>query len=195
MRREFSLEVSLVLTFAAALLILAAEAEAEPQPVQHATWNSKSLIFGHAVERDLFHFHISFGIGGGPDNEGLFHAMEIGGTFDNGVVLALLHTFVQNKDVLGPDRGPDLLGGWMLEVKVPVFAPEFEVKVAGGFGGLHDQSDGGLRVIPGFGVAYGIDFNLPFARSSGLTLGLTLLHVWVPTHYFAASVGLGYTFF
>ncbi len=184
----------LALTCAAEPTAQATQATEADQPVQHATWNSRSLIFGHPVERDGFHFHVSFGLGGGPDNEGLFHAMEIGGTFDNGVVLGLLHTFVQNKDMLGPDRGPDLIGGWMAQVKVPVFAPEFEAKFAAGFGGLHDQSDG-IRVVPGFGISYGLDFHLPFFRASGLTLNLTLMHVWVPTHYFSAAAGLGYTFF
>jgi len=165
----------------------------EPDPVY--PWSdSHSLIFGHVVERSGFHFQAVFGIGGGPENEGLFHAMELGGTFKNGITLAMLHTFTQNKGILGPERGPDLIGGWMLEVKAPIFYPEFEVKFAAGLGGLHDQSDG-IKAIPGFGIAWGFDFHVPFFRNSGLTVGVTGINAWVPEPYFTFGVGLGYTFF
>lgn len=184
----------------APLLALALAADpapgVEPAARQYTTWQSRSLIFKHDVERDVFHFQIMFGIGGGPDSRGLFHAMELGGTFNNGIVLALLHTFVQNKGIVGRDLPgePDLIGGWMLETKVPILFPEFEVKVAAGFAGLHDQPNG-IKVIPGAGFAYGFDFHLPFFKSSGMTIGLTMLHAFVPKHYFTASLGLGYTFF
>lgn len=176
------------------------QATAEPQFHQYATWNNRSLIFNKPIERDWFHGQILFGIGGGPQNEGIFHAMELGGTFKNGMTLALLHTFVQNKGVIGPERGPDLIGGWMLEFKMPIFAPEFEVKVAAGLGGLHDQSGPTLKAVAGFGWAYGIDFHLPVFTSSGPTIGLTFIHSLVPypgalVHYFTAGVGAGYTFF
>ncbi len=178
--------------------LLTSQTSAPTQAVQvyeqHVTWNSRSLIFGHPVERDGFHFHVSFGLGGGPENEGVFHAMEIGGTFKNGLTLALLHTFVQNKGVIGPDRGPHLIGGWMPELKIPFFFPEIELKVAAGFGGLHDQTNG-IRVVPGFAWAYGVDFHLPIFRGSGPTVGVTLIHAVVSQHYFTAGVGLGYTFF
>jgi hypothetical protein len=179
---------------APAALVPAVVPPEEPDPVY--PWSSsRSLIFGHVVERSGFHFQAVFGIGGGPDNEGIFHAMEIGGTFKNGITLAMLHTFTQNKGVMGPDRGPDLIGGWMLEVKAPVFFPEFEVKFAAGLGGLHDQSDG-IKAIPGFGIAWGVDFHVPFFRNSGLTLGTTGIMAWVNTVlYFTFGVGLGYTFF
>src|SRR5439155_20488381 len=98
-----------------------------PEPEPHYPFSSnRSLIFGHIVERDYIHFQIVFGLGGGPDNEGLFHAMELGWTLPGGWTIALLHTFVQNKGILGPDRGPfgvhnpDLIGGWMAEVKFPI---------------------------------------------------------------------------
>jgi hypothetical protein len=156
--------------------------------------SSRSLFFGHVVERSGFHVQVAFGVGGGPENEGLFHAMEVGGTFQNGVTLALLHTFTQNKGIIGPERGPDLIGGWMAEVKAPLFFPEFVVKLAAGLGGLHDQSDG-IRAIPGFGLAWGFDVHVPFFRTSGLTVGVTGIHAWVPAHYFTCGVGLGYTFF
>ncbi len=156
----------------------------------------RSLLFKHPVHRDGFHFQVMFGVGGGvPNTDGLHHAMEVGGTFKNGFTLALLHTFVQNKGFIGKDKGPDLMGGWMVELKFPVGFPEFELKFAIGLGGLHDQSNG-LRAIPGVGWAYGIDFHLPFFRRSGATVGLTFVHSFVGLdHYFTASVGAGYTFF
>lgn len=174
-------------------------APAKPAAVperHYTTWSSRSLIFKHDVERDVFHFQIMFGIGGGPDSRGLFHAMELGGTFNNGIVLGLLHTFVQNKGIMGKDvpGEPDLIGGWMLETKIPILFPEFEVKFAAGLAGLHDQSNG-IRAIPGGGFAYGFDFHLPFFTSSGMTFSLTFLHAFIPKHYFTASFGVGYTFF
>ena len=163
--------------------------------VQHTTWTDRSLLFGKAVERDGLHLQLVLGLGGGPRNEGLFHALEVGATFDNGLTLALLQTAVQNKGVLGPDRGADLIGGWMLELKVPVFFPEFELKLAAGLGGVLDESRPALQLIPGFGWAYGGDFHLPLLKSSGPTVGLTFIHALVPAHYFTVAVGAGYTFF
>lgn len=173
----------------------------------YATASRSSLLFDHEVERAGFHFQVAFGVGGGARNEGLFHAMELGGTFDNGLTLALLHTFVQSKGVLGADRvpvisgaapegsGPDLLGGWMLELKAPILVPEVELKLAAGFGGLHDQREG-IAAIPGFGWFYGVDFHLPFYATSGATLGAQVMHVLVDTgHYWAFGVGVGYTWF
>lgn len=177
-----------------ALGLIVASSPAAPAR-DYGTASSRSLLFGREVDRGDFHFHLSFGVGGGPENEGLFHAAEIGYTLPAGWTLALLHTFVQNKGVLGPERGPDLIGGWMLELKVPVGWPEFELKAAAGLGGLHDQSDG-IRAIPGVGVAYGVDFHVPFFAASGLTVGFTALHVVAEgRHYFTSGVGLGWTFF
>ena len=152
-------------------------------------------LFGRPVDRSGFHFHVSFGIGGGPNTLGLFHAMEIGGTFNNGWTLALLHTFVQNKGIFGQHGGPDLIGGWMPQLKIPVFFPELVVKFATGFAGLHDQSDG-IKVIGGWGAAYGVDFHFPFFATSGATVGLTMMNVVAQgEHFFAAGLGLGYTWF
>lgn len=158
--------------------------------------SNRSLIFGHIVYRDIFHFQLSFGVGGGPDSSGLFHAAEIGWTFGGGWTFGILHTFVQNKGIIGPDSGPDLIGGWMLQVKFPVLYPEFEVKVALGFGGLHDQSNG-IQVVPGVGWSYGLDFHLPFFQHSGATLGVTFTHAFLDRggQHFTAGLGLGYTFF
>jgi hypothetical protein len=170
-----------------------AQLEKEPQ---YPFSSSRSLIFGHIVHRDFFHFQVSFGVGGGPDTAGLFHAMELGWTFGGGWTFGILHTFVQNKGIIGPDSGPNLIGGWMLQVKFPVFFPEFEVKLALGFGGLHDQSNG-IVAIPGVGWSYGLDFHLPFFQHSGATLGLTFTQAFLDRggQYFTAGLGLGYTFF
>ncbi len=183
-----------VLTLTAAFVLVAAPEPTvtQAESADYATSSRHSLLFGHPVAREGFHLQVAFGLGGGPSNEGLFHAMEIGGSFDNGFTLALLHTFVQNKGVLGPERGPDLLGGWMAQLKIPIFYPEFELKVAAGLGGLHDQSDG-IKLIGGFGWSYGIDLHLPWYENSGLTLGFSVIQVVVESgHYLAVASGLGY---
>lgn len=147
------------------------------------------------VRRGGFHFQILFGIGGGPDSEGLHHAMELGGTLKNGLTIALLHTFVQNKGILRDKGGPDLIGGWLVEAKIPIARPEVVGKVAVGPGGLHDQSDG-IRAILGPTVAWGVDLHLPVSRRSGPTIGFTVLHTWVEGQgYVTGSVGLGYEVF
>ncbi len=100
---------------------------------------------------------------------------------------------MQNKNVIGPYRGPDALFGSMLEVKIPLFRPELEAKVAAGLGGVIDE----LRplLIPGLGIAYGFDLHLPIFRASGPTLGLLFFHTFVPAHYFTVAGCVGYTFF
>jgi hypothetical protein len=173
------------------LLVLSAK----PTFVQHPTWSERSLLLGTRVERDVLHAQLVLGLGGGPRNEGLFMATELGVTFGNGLTLAVLVTALQNHGVLGPERGPDLLGGTMLEFKVPLFVPELELKAAAGLGGVLDE----VRRVPvfsaGFGWAYGVDVHLPLFAASGPTLGLTLMHALVPAHYFTVAVGVGYTFF
>jgi len=181
----------------AALLSLAPPAVAEPrgvQPGSPAALQHQGL-FGRPVIRDAFHFQVAFGLGGGPDTAGVFHAMEVGGTFKNGWTLALLHTFIQNKDVFAPNDGPDLIGGWMAELKVPLLWPELVAKVATGLGGTHDQSDG-IKAFVGWGAAYGLDLHLPLFARSGLTLVTTGFNILVQgQHHFGAAAGLGYTFF
>ena len=83
----------------------------------------------------------------------------------------------------------------MLELKVPVFFPEFELKAAAGVGVLFDETRPQLQLIPGFGWSYGIDLHLPIFTSSGPTIGLTVFHALVPAHYFTVGLGAGYTFF
>lgn len=176
----------------AASLVLAAPPAVEPEVA-----GPPSLLVDE-VRRGRFHFQILFGIGGGMDTEGLHHAMEVGGTFRrSGVTLALLHTFVQNKGFLDDKGGPDLVGGWLFECKVPLWRPEIVAKLAVGPGGLHDQSDG-IRAIWGATLAYGVDLHLPVTRRLGLTLGLTALHTAVPERgrlYSTLSLGLGFTVF
>lgn len=177
-------------------MMLAVVLSAEPSAfVQHTTWNNRSLVFGTPVERDMLHVQLVAGLGGGPRNEGFFHALEVGFTFGNGLTLAALQTALQNKGVLGPERGADLIGGWLLELKVPIFFPEFELKVAAGLGGVLDEFRPVPVLVKGFGWAYGVDFHLPIFRSSGPTLGVTFIHALVPAHYFTVGVGVGYTFF
>ena len=58
-----------------------------------------------------------------------------------------------------------------------------------------DQSDG-IRAIPGFGWAYGVDFHLATFRKSGPTASITGLHTAVEERlHHGFSGGLGYTFF
>lgn len=159
---------------------------------------ARRTLTGWKVIRDGFHFQVLFGFGGGPDTVGLFHAMEVGGTFKNGVTLELLHVFIQNKGIINDLGGPDLIGGWMPAIKFPLFFDDLIFKVGVGLGGIHVQ-EGGIKAKSGLGIAYGLDFHLPFFRRSGLTFSITALHVWYNyrgdhTH-FGVALGLGYTFF
>ena len=148
-----------------------------------------------SAERTGFHFQIAFGWGVGPDSNGLFHNMEIGGTFENGWTLAYNHVFVQNKGFAQPEGGPDLVGGHLLLLKIPV-NDQWVIKVGSGPGGIHIQ-DGGIEAEIGIGLTYGVDYHILTTRSSGLTLGLTGLHALIShrRHYFASAVSVGYTWF
>lgn len=155
----------------------------------------RPTLTGLPVIRDAFHFQVAFGMGGGPNNHGIFHAMEIGGTFPNGMTLALLHTFIQNKDVFAQHGGPDLFGGWIPEFKMPLYYDDLIGKVAVGPAGIHIQDDG-IEVEGGIGWFYGVDFHVPFFRRSGLTLGAQMLHVVEnDNHHVGFATSLGYTFF
>lgn len=159
---------------------------------------TRKTLTGWPVIRDGFHFQVMFGFGGGPDTVGIFHAMEIGGTFRNGVTIELLHVFIQNKGIISDVGGPDLIGGWMPAIKFPMIFDDLVFKVGVGLGGIHIQN-GGIKAKAGLGVAYGLDFHLPFFKRSGLTFSVTFLHVWY-THlgdhtHFGGALGVGYTFF
>ena len=119
----------LALTLAALLFSISpvafAEEGDEGAPVTEAPMSviwapGGPTLFGDTVNRDGFHFQVAFGWGGGPDSEGLFHAMEIGYTLENGWTLGYLHTFIQNEGFGEMHGGPDLFGGHMFEVKVPI---------------------------------------------------------------------------
>jgi hypothetical protein len=176
------------------LMLAPAVASAEPWPYARDT--DVEGLLGRPVRRGGFHFQITFGIGGGPDTVGLSHTMEIGGTMGNGVTLGLLHHFIQNKGIWGDRGGPDLIGGWMFEVKVPTLAPEFVAKIAVGPGGVHEQGGGKIKARWGPAWAYGLDFHVPVVRGSGPTLSLTGLQTVVEgKHHIGFSAGLGYTVF
>lgn len=153
-------------------------------------------LFGRPVRRGGFHFQVGFGVGGGPDTLGIFHTMEIGYSFGKNT-LAMLHTFIQNKNALGTDLGgPDLIGGWMLEYKRTLFYPDLEWKVALGLGGTHEQNDGKIQVHPGFGASYGVDLHFPIWPRFGPTLTLAGMNVTAEgRHHFGAGVALGVTLF
>ena len=171
------------------LLLHASAAEADPAATR------QDSIFGRPVERGGLHFQVAFGLGGGPDTVGVFHQMELGWTLDSSITVGLIHSFIQNDGVFANLGGPDLFGGWMLEVKVPVVFQDLVYKIAAGPGGTHDQSDG-IRAIWGVSWLYGFDLHFPLFRGSGPTLSLVALHAVVErAHHFGISFGLGYTFF
>ena len=164
-------------------------------PAPSSAWDGPTL-FDRPVEREGVHFHFGVGVGvGTPDIFGIHHTMELGGTFANGMTLALIHTFIQNKGVGNDNGGPDLIGGWMAELKVPLYFPELVAKIAFGLGGEHDQSDG-IRAIAGVGWAYGLDLHFPVGPRHGPTLGLTIIHTVAESrHSFGVGLGLGWTLF
>jgi hypothetical protein len=177
-----------------------ASAELKPaEPVESsAVKNSSDAqpgIWGRPVRRGGFHFQIGFGIGGGPDTSGLFHTMELGWTFGDYTV-ALLHTFIQNKGILGTNPNePDLIGGWMAEFKMPIVYRDLDFKVAAGLGGTHDQSNG-ITVHAGPGFSYGVDLHFPIWERFGPTLTLAGMNVWAQgQHHFGAGAALGVTLF
>lgn len=177
------------LRFALGLVLLQPVAWAKDYPPEET-------LLGREVVRKGFHFQVSFGIGGGPDTVGLFHAMEIGGTLGGGLTIGLLHTFIQNKGMFGTTKGgPDLIGGWLLQLKYPIVYPELVAKVALGPGGIHDQSDG-IKAYWGPTFSYGVDFHVPTWRNQGATVSLQGMNTWaLGEHHFGASAALGYTAF
>lgn len=147
------------------------------------------------AQRSGFHFQLALGWGVGPDSNGLFQNMEIGGTFKNGWTLAYNHVFIQNKGFAQPEGGPDLVGGHLLLLKIPT-SDRWVIKVGAGPGGIHIQDDG-IEAEIGLGVTYGADYHILVTPSSGVTLGLTGIHAWISQgrHYFAAALSVGYTWF
>lgn len=172
-----------------------AEGEASEDPTDEVRDGPRPTLTGRPVIRDGFHFQVAFGVGGGNDSHGLFHAMEVGGTFPNGMTLALLHTFIQNEGIFADHGGPDLFGGWIPTFKLPLGYDDLIGKVAVGPAGIHIQEDG-IEVRGGVGWTYGLDWHVPLFRRSGLTLGTQMLHVQEHgKHHAGLSSSLGYTFF
>lgn len=147
------------------------------------------------AERSGFHFQVAFGWGVGPESNGLFHNMEIGGTLENGWTLAYNHVFIQNKGFAQPAGGPDLVGGHLFLVKAPL-SDQWVLKFGAGPGGIHIQ-DGGIEAEIGLGLTYGADYHFLVTPSSGVTLGLTGIHAFLDEerHYFGAALSVGYTWF
>ena len=145
--------------------------------------------------RDGVNFQIAFGWGMGPDSNGLFHNMEIGGTLPNGWTLAYNHVFIQNKGFAQPEGGPDLVGGHLLIAKIP-WTDAWALKFGAGPGGIHIQS-GGIKADIGLGLTYGVDHHILVTPYSGMTLGFTSIHAFLDEnrHYFGAALSLGYTWF
>jgi hypothetical protein len=156
-----------------------------------------ATIFGRAVQRDGLHFQVAFGWGGGTPGGGLFHNMELGGTFANGMTLAYNHVFIQLRGWSQAEGDmPDLIGGHLLQWKIPLLYDDLVLKLALGPGGTHDQSDG-ITAHWGLGWSYGLDLHLPVWATSGLTLGFTGVHVvteWDGAHA-GWALSLGYTWF
>ncbi len=177
------------------LLTWGASAPGAPARTPAATGAWGRTVFGRPLERGGFHFQVSLGMGGGPDSVGVFHDMELGYTRADGITLGLIHAFIQNKGVITDLGGPDLLGGWMFLLKVPVLFDDLVYKVAAGPGGIHDQTDG-IHAIWGVSWLYGFDLHLPLLRTSGLTATLVALHaVAQREHHVGLCLGLGYTWF
>lgn len=166
-----------------------------PAESKSASDDARPGVWGRPVRRGGFHFQVGFGLGGGPDTSGLFHTMELGWTFGEYTV-ALLHTFIQNKDILGTNPAePDLIGGWMPEFKMPLFYRDIELKLAAGPGGTHIQNNG-IEARVGFGVSYGVDLHYPIWERFGPTLTLAGMNVFVDgQHHFGAGAALGVTLF
>ena len=145
--------------------------------------------------RDGVHFQIAFGWGLGPDSNGLFHNMEIGGTLPGGWTLAYNHVFIQNKGFAQPEGGPDLVGGHLLIAKVP-WTDKWALKFGAGPGGIHIQS-GGIKADIGLGLTYGVDRHFLVTPYSGMTIGMTGIHAFLSEnrHYFGAALSAGYTWF
>jgi|GEM_PF-4403645 hypothetical protein len=157
----------------------------------------RPTLFNQPMQRDGFHFQVAFGFGTGPTSRGVFHNMEIGGTFANGWTLAYNHVLIQTAGLGGQRDGDlDLIGGHLLQVKIPLYYQDIVAKFGIGPGGSHDQSDG-LTAIFGPAWAYGIDVHMAVFDTSGITLGVTILHT-IPKgqgHHMGFGLSMGYTWY
>lgn len=157
----------------------------------------RPTIFGRPIVRNGFHFHASLGIGGGPDTAGLFHAMEIGWSF-NGLTVAFLHSIIQNKNELWTDKdGPDEIGGFYAQVQGPLYFEDLVWKFAAGVGGTVDQPDeGGFYPHAGFGLNYGVDLHFPIWPRFGPSASIAAMNIFEGgQQYFGVGGALGITLF
>lgn len=159
--------------------------------------NASAFVPAEEVKREGFHFQVQFGPGGGAGGLGLFHNMEIGGTFSNGWTLAYDHVFIQLKGLGRSSAGPDLFGGHIVMLKVPIGSPLWILKGAVGPGGIHIQNNG-IQLKGGVAFHAGIDRHWAVTPTSGMTLSLSWLSVILVdplADHFGLALGLGYTWF
>ena len=159
---------------------------------------ARDTLFERPLER-RGRFDLVFGLGGGNHVAGLFHSMTLGGTFRNEWSLSLMHTFLQNKGFFRKNSGPDLYGGWLPVVHVPLRPRELSVFFGLGPGGYHVQ-DHGIKLVFGFFYTAGLDLVFPVHRRTGPILRFSLTQAIVPKGddqltTFGANLGLGWAIF
>jgi hypothetical protein len=159
-------------------------------------------LFGRPLKRRV-RFDLVFGLGGANHVDGLYHSMTLGGTFKNEWSLSLMHTFLQSKGFFDPDarRGPDLYGGWIPVVHVPLRPRELSLHFGLGPGGYHVQHDG-IKLSWGVFYELGLDLVFPVHRRTGPILRFALMQAIVPNPRgddqvttFGANLGLGWAVF
>ncbi|TNE45023.1 MAG: hypothetical protein EP343_27510 [Deltaproteobacteria bacterium] len=162
---------------------------------------SSESLWKSQVLRGGFHFHASFGVGGGPTSLGLFHTMEIGHTFKDagfatGWTLAYDHVFLLSPQQFRPEGAADMFGGHFLLLKIPLGLPHIVGKIAVGLGESVDLTEGFVPYF-GFGWHYGLDFHFPATSRSGVTIGLNGVHSITGQHghLFGFGLTVGYTWF
>lgn len=158
-------------------------------------------LWGQQAERGGFHFKAAFGTGIGPTSLGLWHSMEIGGTFQrpgilNGWTMAYHHVFLLSAPQFRPNDAADMFGGHFFLLKIPLGLPEIVAKLSVGLGESVDLRTG-FQAFFGFGWHYGIDFHFPWTRRSGMTIGLDAVHSITGRHghIFGFGLNVGYTWF
>ena len=150
-------------------------------------------LFGGTVTRDGLHLQATFGWAVGADAQGLFHAMELGYTLDDGGTVTYLYTLLQSKGFGPPGGGPDRLEGHLLALKLPLHFPELVAKVAVGVEVIHGP---GGHSEQGIGWLYGVDLHLPIGERSGFTVGVTANHATTKGYqHWSLAVAGGYTCF
>jgi hypothetical protein len=159
---------------------------------------ARDTLFGRPLKR-RGRFDLVFGLGGGNHVGGLYHSMTIGGTFKNEWSLSLMHTFLQNKGFFRPNSGPDLYGGWIPVVHIPLRPRELSLYWGIGPGGYHIQ-DHGIKLSWGVFYSVGLDFVFPVQRRTGPILRFSLMQAIVPEGRdqrttFGANLGLGWAVF